>query len=94
MITFPISQSAALMVIEPQNIKRLKAGRPLVIKHGGVDILLCFTPDYTAFLMALGIDGGQAAVEPKEKRIISVNFSPEQIDAALKSCRDLPEVER
>lgn len=90
MITFPLAENATLIVIEPGNIKRLKEGRPL---HVGLH-LVCFTPDMQKFVEALGVPMKIDDVEPGKPIRRKVEITPEQLDAALKTCQHLPEVER
>ena len=89
MLTFPLDGDASVVVIEPGNIKRLKAGKPLKVgKH-----LLCFTPDLQAFIEA-AIGEDMAAPEPGQTVTKGIRLSPEQLEQALRKCQQLPEVER
>lgn len=89
MLTFPIGQNSSLIVIEPGNVKMLKAGRPLKVGEH----LVCFTPDMEKFLTMLGVDGAKKP-DYNERIEHIVRISAEQLDKALKACQNLPEVMR
>lgn len=87
-MTFPLPDGALLIVIEPGNIERLKEGRPLKVGQHAV----CFTPDLVAFSnKLLGVD---VNVNPGVRVELDVKVTPEQLQAALDACKDLPEVVR
>lgn len=88
MMTFPLSDGGALCVIEPGNIRRLKEGKPLKI---GDRILICYTPDMQALRAKL--TGNPRGPKSGEKQIRVGNWSPEEIDAAIKATQHMPEVE-
>lgn len=88
MIQFPLADGAILAIIEPGNIARLKSGRPLRIGEHAI----CFTPDMPRFLKEIGLSLPEPA--PNERISTSVSITPERIDAALRACRELPEVVR
>jgi len=87
MITFPLPDGKTLNVIEPGNLARLNQGRPMHINGN----LVCFTPDLQKFAEHLGVKLDVLSGERVER---SVKLTPEQIDAALKACQRLPEIER
>jgi hypothetical protein len=89
MLIFPLDQNASLLVIEPGNIKRMKDGQPLKVGEH----IVCFTPDLKSFIKALGIDPFTMPL-PGERVEKQVKITPERLDAALKKCQKLPEVER
>lgn len=89
MLTFPLADGGSFIVIEPGNIARLKSGRPLKI---GDSVLICFTPDMNKFVEQLGVKN---SLPKRGERIeCHLRLTPEQIDAALKACQNLPEVQR
>jgi hypothetical protein len=88
MMTFPLKDGAALVVIDPGNMKRLKEGRPLKLGK----MLIAYTPDMSGFAKRLGLPKELPSKgETIEHR---VRLTPEQIEDALKACKDLPEVEQ
>lgn len=88
MMTFPLDGGASFVVIEPGNIQRLKDGKPLRVG----EILIAFTPDMEHFAKQLGLKG---SLPSKGERIeCQINLTPEQIDAALKTCKGRKEVLR
>lgn len=96
MMTFPLGDSAAFVVIEPGNLRRMKAGRPLEVKLGnGSSVMVAFVPDMVAFLVELGLDAGTAEVARGEKKEVrGIGITPEEMDRALKAVAGKPEVER
>lgn len=88
MITFPLPEGASLVVIEPSNIAVLKAGRGLRVGNH----LICFTPDMDAFLEMIGVKGLRA--KEGERIVRPIDLAGEDLDAALKKCQSLPEVDR
>lgn len=95
MLQFPAGADTLVAIIEPANIKRMKQGKPLILKLGnGSLVMVCFTPDMAALSKILaGRDIKWP--EPKEQLHVEVNkLTPEQIDKALRDCQNLPEVER
>jgi hypothetical protein len=90
MLTIPGVGGRTLVVLEPGNIKRLKAGKPLVIQ----DVVICFTPDMEALTGMLGVEQQTLPKKGEPPTVVEVNLSPEQIDLALRSCQNLPEVDR
>lgn len=89
MITFPLSNHASLIVIEPANIAKMKEGKPLKVGEH----LVCFTPDMQKFIVALGVDLN-VNIKPGERIEQTVKLTPEQLQLALYSCQNLPEVLR
>lgn len=83
-----------VVVIEPANVKRMKEGKPLIIRLvGGQSVMVAFTPDMAALSRTLvGRDVNWPG--PKEQLQVEVKLTPEKIDKALKACQNLPEVER
>ena len=90
MITFPLSDNASLIVIEPGNLARLKEGRPLKVGEH----LVCFTPDMQKFVEQLGVELDVESIKPSQQEYRKVRLTPEQLEAALKACQNLPEVSR
>lgn len=88
MITIPLTDGGALCIIEPGNIKRLKEGRPLKI---GESILVCYTPDMYALRAKLGVDPKGPPIGKKDVHV--GEWTPEEIDAAIKATLHMPEVE-
>lgn len=87
MIQFPLNDGT-LVVLEPGNFERLRAGRPLKIGN----VMIAFTPDMEHFVKSLGVS---TPLPSKGERIeCHVQLTPEQIDAALKSCQKRAEVNR
>ena len=94
MIIFPVSDRALFCVIEPGNVRRMKEGRPLKISlPNGSRVGVAFTPDANRFLVELGVHtrmpdaSGRIAFE-------RARVTTDQLEAALKRCRGLAEVER
>ena len=88
MMTFPLEDGAVFVVIEPGNIQRLKAGKPLRVGNS----LVAFTPDMQHFAKLLGAKGD---LPSKGERIeCRIHLTPEQIDAALDACQGRPEIIR
>jgi hypothetical protein len=88
MLRIPLPDGGEFAIIEPGNIQRLKEGKPMQVGN----CLIAFTPDMQRFMELLGADG---SLPPKNKlRLQTGQWTPEQIDAALKACQKLPEVER
>jgi hypothetical protein len=52
MMKIPMPNGGIFAVIEPGNIERMKQGKPLLVGTSCV----CFTPDMSAFLRALGVE--------------------------------------
>lgn len=95
MLQFLAGKDTSVVVIEPGNLKRMKEGLPLrVTLPNGSAVLIAYTPDLAKFAEHAGVSKEAAHVSQGEKRIMAGPFSPDLIDAALKKCRDLPEVER
>lgn len=96
MLTFPLSDSAQFIVIEPGNIRRLKDGRPLKVElENGSSVLIAFTPDMAAFVAKLGISPSITDVTPgTRKQVRNIALSPEQIQGALDNTKHYPEVDR
>lgn len=89
MMKFPLGKDGAeFVVIEPGNIQRLKDGKPLLVGN----CMVAFTPDMQKFAELLGASG---ELPPKgEQHEYRVQLTPEQIEAALRTCQKLPEVLR
>lgn len=96
MIQFPISDCAMFAVIEPGNLKRLKQGKPLTVTlPNGSSVMIAFTPDANAFLERLGVAARMPEGEERGGMTpFAVHITAEQLDATLKTCQDLPEVDR
>lgn len=90
MIHFPLGDGQEFVVIEPGNIARLKAGRPL--KVGGS--LVAFTPDIQAFVKLLDMNEDWIPNSNGPEEFHEVKLTPEKIQEALTACQDLPEVLR
>lgn len=88
MITFPFGQNGSLIVIDPNNIAKIKAGQPLIVG----DHIVCFTPDSEKFLEALGIKYREVA--PNERVEYTVSIPRERLIQALIACQHLSEVLR
>jgi hypothetical protein len=86
MILLPFGNHT-ILILNPGNIKLLKEGLPLPIGN----LILCFTPDESRLLKELG--STKSSSKPGETIIDAVALSGEDIDAALKRCMNLPEVE-
>lgn len=67
----------------------MKQGKPLKVGEH----MVCFTPDMQKFVEQLGLDLS-VNVGRGERIEQPVRSTPEQIDAALKSCQNLKEVVR
>jgi hypothetical protein len=88
MIQFPLPDGGVLAIVEPGNIERLKAGKPLKVGN----CLVAFTPDAQEFAVHLGI---VVPLPARNERIEKpVHITPEQIQDALDKCQGLPEVLR
>jgi hypothetical protein len=95
MMTFPLSESAQFVVIEPGNIRRLKEGRPLTVDlPNGSSVMISFVPDMAAFAKELGLDPSVADVPRNSRHEARVHITPEQIQIALEKAAKWPEVER
>ena len=87
MMKIPMPDGGIFAVIEPGNIERMKQGKPLLVGTSCV----CFTPDMSAFLRALGIE--DTSLPPRgQDRSHEGHWTSEQLEAALKACQKLPEV--
>ena len=96
MLTFPLSDSAQFIVIEPGNIRRLKEGRPLKVElPNGSFVMISYVPDMAAFVHELGLDPSCAEVSKGVRKEVSgFKLSPEQIQSALEKAARWPEVDR
>lgn len=95
MLQIPVGDDSLVAIIEPANVKRMKEGKPLLVKlANGSSVMVAFTPDMAALSKALvGRDINWPG--PKEQLHVEVGkLSPEKIQKALKDCQNLPEVER
>ena len=95
MLQIPGGPNSLVAIIEPANIKRMKQGKPLIIRmENGSSVMVCFTPDMMA-LSKLLTERDIKWPEAKEQYYVKVeNLTPEKINQALKDCQNLPEVER
>ena len=96
MLTFPLSDSARFIVIEPGNIRRLKEGRPLKVElPNGSFVMISYVPDMAAFVKELGLDPNTADVKRHERKEVSnLKLTPEAIQSALEKVAKWPEVDR
>lgn len=96
MLTFPLSDSAQFIVVEPGNIRRLKEGKPLKVElPNGSAVLIAYTPDMAAFVAKLGISPSLVDVQRgSRKEVRDIELSPEQIQGALDNTKHYPEVDR
>ena len=88
MMQFPLNDGGVFAIIEPGNIQRLREGRPL---HVG-NVMIAFTPNMQKFAELLGV--ADPLPVKGERKEYEVKLTPEQIDAALKACKGLIEVNR
>ena len=95
MLTFPLSDSAQFIVIEPGNIRRLKEGKPLRVElPNGSSVMISFVPDMAAFVKELGQDPNLSEVSKGQRKEVRVRLTPEQIQSALEKVANWPEVDR
>lgn len=88
MINIRVSNDKMFGVIEPADIRHLKAGRPIkIVLPNGSMIALGFTPDANEFLRTMRIHPASGVWQ-------HARVSTEELEAALKRCLTLPEVER
>jgi hypothetical protein len=90
MMQIPLQDGGVFAVIEPGNLARMKAGKPL---HVG-NVMIAFTPDMQEFMSLLGADGNLPSKGEAPREINIKPITPEHIEWALKTCQKLPEVER
>jgi len=84
-LKLPLTPESLAVVIDPKTIRYLKSGQPLMLElDNGSSVLISYTPDMKRLQELLGTKV-QAGMEAK------IKLSPEQLDAALKVCKDLPE---
>jgi hypothetical protein len=89
MMQIPLNDGGVFAVIEPGNIERLKAGKPLKVGN----VMIAFTPDMQEFMGLLGASGELPAKGEKPKEFVG-RWTPEQIQSALSTTQKLPEVMR
>jgi hypothetical protein len=87
-ILFRVADDKVFCVIEPGNIRQLKAGHPVKVElPNGSLVALAFTPDGKEFLRGLGVNRSEALWQ-------RARVSFEELENGLKRCRNMPEVER
>ncbi len=96
MLTFPLSDSAQFIVVEPGNIRRLKEGRPLKVElPNGSFVMISYVPDMAAFVTELGLDPSFAEVNQNQrKELRNLKLTPEIIQSALEKAAKWPEIDR